>query len=906
MEKTRFKAVVLLLVSLLLFSGSALAQIAWSIDALEEPYSLTNVSDSTETVKIINITDSDGEPVNQTQLDSSDLELTRHYNITHGDATAMQYLHTGYYTTVLETNSSEGNGIKYMLEHGDDGIEDEENETEHMNFGNMTVELLTDFTEPVRAGSDREIEVNVTGPEGEPEGNAEVDVYFTNITDTTEEEGIRNYDSEDSFYFNSRVGMPTQDNSTYIMHVTASNSSLEYDSPYGSQSLIIETYPSIEGHLQYLNTTSGCNNESFFTQCQRDAEIETGYNITASEAQNVNLTLLFQDRETGEWENQTEIMMEENESFYEAQLQIPDLNSSRYEKQVQLMYNATNPPREEIERYYIDYETFTLEDKSPPKTQSGTYMVRLDISKPFTVEPENISRLNGEVNITNSTEGQVTNFSISDMELSDEGLYVYEAEMPYSLESGEYTVSGYIEDIYGENSTWTSSFMLEAVDQTFDVNYSLETSVNRTGIYSHNITLESMVDELNLSTDITGDIAEFTEINDTEYINFSTDTYDVETVFNISYVDSYSGEITFVDNDTGYNRTVDIDISATSCSLRNQTLCALTSGMEASVDENSTFEEKSFSLLYYGSEEGEEMITTEITGNITDRLNIDPSGTVLNHVNDTETFDLNFTSETSGIYTGDIRVQTVNGSLTLDIPVTLNSTIEPQDASILPPSSINLGTLAEGDDVSVDIDLENTGSVDIDQAVLSSDDYSIEADTVSLEPGETRAVTIEFTGVEAGSGTVDVEATTEFETLSRTIDVEADMVRDYEELADELLDRAIDLDSRASGPLVQDVQNLQNYDIPEIKTAYREGDYERAEELYNAADQELERIDSEIAQGETGGEEGGTETGGETDTTTETSGGIGGLLPFIAGLFVLLLIGFVGYTSIIPEEGDLS
>jgi len=120
----------------------------------------------------------------------------------------------------------------------------------------------------------------------------------------------------------------------------------------GVQSMYIETLPEIIGNIQRLNASSGCDGQSFFGECERDAVIDTAFNITSSDAENVNLTLSLRNKSSGMWENQSTVVMTDSGDgeFFTGEITVPDINTSAYDRVFQLQYNATNGGREENNR----------------------------------------------------------------------------------------------------------------------------------------------------------------------------------------------------------------------------------------------------------------------------------------------------------------------------------------------------------------------------------------------------------------------------------------------------------------------------------------------------------------------------------------------------------------------------
>ena len=209
-----------------------------------------------------------------------------------------------------------------------------------------------------------------------------------------------------------------------------------------------------------------------------------------------------------------------------------------------------------------------------------------------------------------------------------------------------------------------------------------------------------------------------------------------------------------------------------------------------------------------------------------------------------------------------------------------------------------MGEIQEGESVNEDIEVENTGDIEITSVSVSSEDYDVATESVSLEPDSSEEITIEFSEVESESGQVTLTAETESEAIEKTIDVSASVIPDYITRADDLEQRAIDLDSQISSDsdYQEDLNEAQSR-ISDIRTAYNRGNYDEAESLYSQVQSSLDDIEVGIRSS--------SSTGGD-DNTSQTGNNSGGLpiLPIAAAILVLLIIGFVAYTSIEFERGD--
>lgn len=904
-------AILLLGVFTLFFVTSASAE--WEISVLDQPYSFQNVSNVSNTAQIIELTDSGGTPINESQL-VSDSFVQYKYN---GSTTDMEWLNNGYWYADFELNHT-GGEIEFEAQGETESslIEDassEANATRSFNLGNMSVNLINDFSGPVNPEDEFDIQINVTDTVNNTfEDQADLDFYFTNGTWTSEIYNVNNIDDlnddgVDDHYKNFGLDFDLEYNSEYVLHINATNeSNLGYENPYGVQSMAIETFPEIKGNVIQLNASSGCNSESFFTECQRDAEIGTSFNVTSANAENVNLTLEIKDSETQEWENQTRTVLSENNGLYNGSIEVPDINTSSYDKEFRLKYNATNGGREEVVTRVIDYRDFRINDKSDAKTAKGSYRIKLEISKFFTPELLTRDRINdSSISVEEPSGDTLTTFTVEDMErLEGSGHYKRKINIPLDAEEGIYSMDAEVENLYNETKSETFNFNVTDVRQTFTLNEgeeNFEQSIDKTGNRSYNITLQNDLDsETNLSTEVSGDIEEFTEVNEGENITLDPEeSRNITLSMNISSVDDYDGEIKFMDREANYNSTLDVEIDHPPCNYRNESVCVLGSNLNTTGDERGEIV-KDFTALNYGELNTSYDYSFSLSGNITDYASLEFEETTLNETDDSETVNLTYSVNVPGFYSGTLEVG--NSEDNVQIPVSLESNVESTESSIVLSGDIDLGDLREGDSASTELDIENTGDVDVTSLTYESSEYDVSGDSLSISAGSTETVSIDFSEVNTESGELTVTGETSTDPATATVSVSANVVPDYGQKADDYEQRAIDLDSQISSDseYQTDVNSVQS-SISDLRSAFRSGNYERAETLSSDISSTLDNLETEVQSSESEPEPGQGEGGPDGDGS---SGGGIPILPIAAVIFVLLIVGFVAFTSIEFERGD--
>lgn len=896
----------LVLVSVLFLFLASPAAADWDITVLDQPYSFENVSKASDTVQVVNLTTADeDEPINESQLtDTSRVEYK--YN---GSTRDMEWLNSGYWYADFELDDPAGE-VEFEAEGETESslLSDsstEVNATRSFSPGNMSVDLMTDFSGQVNPEKQFDIQVNVTDDVNDTfEDEADVDFYFTNGSWTSEVYNINNMgdedgDGTDDHYKNFGLEFELGYDSTYILHINATNTSdVGYNDSYGAQSIQVETLPEIDGRIEYMNASTGCNNESFFTECERATEIQTGFNITQASADNVNLTLQLENQSSSEWEDESSIELTEEDGLYTGQVTVPDVNTSEYEEKFRLRYNASDSQRSHILDKVITYRDFRIVDKSDSVTGPGNYKVKLEIRKYFTPDLLTRSRIDDSlIEIRNPSDESLTSFDVEDMDRRpDPGYFSNTIEIPTDEEKGIYELEAEVTNIYNATRTETFNFNVTDIEQTFELNDGeddFEKTVDKTGEHEFNITVENQVDgDIEISTNTTGEISDFTTLNDGDNISLDPEeSRNVTVSFDIDSVDEYSGEIKFMDEPANYNSTLDVSLTHPFCGHREDTICLEQEDLNVSTDETDDIVE-TMTVRNFGEKDQEYTISLELSGNVSDYAELNESSVDLDTENDSKQVDLTYSPTSPGFYSGTLTLS--NDEDSLEVPVSLDSDVEASSTGISVTETVELGELSEGSSTSAEVELENTGDLEITDIEFSSTDYTVSSDSVDpISPEQTETVTVEFSEVESESGELTVTGETDSDEVSDTVSVSASVIPNYVERANQLEERIIDLDAQvdSDADAQMELNNVQTK-VQDIKSAYRQGDYDRAERLYREASTTLDSIERELGS-----------PGTQQNNDSNNQGGLP-ILPIGVAVFVLLLVGFVVYTSYIPEKGD--
>jgi hypothetical protein len=906
------KSTVTIILSILFLSSSAAA--AWTINDLDDPYSKDIISKGNQTVQVIEVLDNNDDPVNESGMSDHELEFL--YNDTEGED--MEHLENGYWYAKFDAKHNlTDREIEYELIENSPSAE-EINKTETLTSGNLTMNLETNLDTTFKANEETTVEVEIVDSyNGGIEEDATVDIYFTNGSWTSDPVEL-GYNSNRESY-RSLVQVPSNYNSTYVSIINATVSGASYQNSEGSIASVTEVYPNEFGEITELSTDgSGCNNSSFFQSCERDTEIDVGFNVSLFSSSRTDLELYKVDEDDGEWVEHDTMSMTENSGIWEASFEYPDINTSQYDSKLVMRINSTIDGDIFTLTRNISSKSYKIRDKSEPTAYLGdNYQVKASFVKFHSLEPLNSSRFNEAFfTIRRPDDTVFENFTLSEMDYRESsGLFVNSVDIPVEAENGSYSTEMKAWNIYDHYKNLNSGFTVEDIQSTFEVNDSIEMDINKTKVYNTTLELEGKSDSDKVVTfEYHDDIENFTEVNDGEDIHINgSETVETEVEFNISYVDDYSGSIKFMDEDVSYNSTVDVELDAPVCDIRDEALCMQRNDewVNITADERG-YQTEYVELIYLGDEDGG-FVSSDVSGDIFDYLSVDPFSFSVTHSQDIE---LNYSVEDRGEFLGEVNFTTSDDNGFITLGTKLDSNVEQRNASISVSGDTDLGEVQSGSDSSLTVQVENTGDVMVDSITASSPTYQVLATDQTISTGETADVDLDFTSVTAEEGEVTLDASTSEGTASDSITVTAtvnEVEVDYESKISDLRGRINELSARASSnELTTQIEDLR-LELSELRSQYEEGNIEAAEDRYDRMSSDLNEIEAEINSAEPNQDESGTDgqEGTQTEPTEPTEpsepdqdGGGGIVIPLIVALLVILIAGFVVYTSYIPEEGD--
>jgi len=174
---------------------------------------------------------------------------------------------------------------------------------------------------------------------------------------------------------------------------------------------------------------------------------------------------------------------------------------------------------------------------------------------------------------------------------------------------------------------------------------------------------------------------------------------------------------------------------------------------------------------------------------------------------------------------------------------------------------------------------------------------------MSLSAGSTETVSVEFSDITSESGQITVTAGSDrILRQKQQYLFLLQLFRIMRRKANELENRIIDLDSRVSSDseYQTELNNVQS-SVSDLRSAYRQGDYERAQTVNTQIENTLDTLGRDIAASSEP-----EPSNPQPQPGQDSDGGGMPIVPIAGVIFVVLIASFIGYTSIEFEKGDLS
>lgn len=911
MKLNGLKLVILILLTLG-FVSITVADLQWRMNPVDEPFSLNQTGVNTTTIQLVKLTYEDPnddtagwKPLTYDDINWSRSSVSYYYNKSNGSSSQLNHLRDSYWYATFKPNFTRGNLIKYNasgytnLGAGAVGSDGTTNVTEDLNVGDLKITNESELQDWYKADRNIKIEAQVTNSSNNnivSNSTGSVTVSFANESGQAASYTLNNYNDNENYFFNSEVTTPKATNSTFFMHIEASRTS--GIRPHGTYTKVIHTYPAIQGEITEFSSEKDCDDSEMVEECDQEAELDLEYNITAAAADSVNLSV-YAFNNSGRHEIKNMSLTREG-SLFNGSFKVPDINTSKYKKEIEFKFNASNDARTHIDRRNITVNSFDVERAGALTTSTGeNYELKLSFRKPYSLESLNKSRFNKiEVNITDADDNNLTNYTIEDLEYdSVTGTMQKELLIEADAPTGRYDIDVNAKNIYNETKTSNFRFRVRDIDATFDIE---DTTFQVNTLYSQNFTTH-IVNDINQENNITTDTSDLPDeirlVN--ESITLGPEANEsLMFEINLTDIQDVSGDLNLEGNQSGFNDTIEITADAPTCPVAGERLCSTTGEIDVEInDEDNPYSFQTIDILHLGPPGEKIQFNTSITGNISNLVEFTGEKTGIN-ITDSKEIGLNYTGSQEGNFTGKIHLATenetikVNTSLESNVSTGQTGNQQEEDSPDLSlsidPSSVDLGYLESGESASADVTVTNEGEDEAANLEATSTEYTVSINSESIPAGEEADLTINFEDVTSGSGEVSIEAVGG----STTLTVSANPV---ENRASDLRDRKSRLQTQVeSGSTAQQDLTELSAQISSYETSISGGNYEEAQETYQEIDSKLDRISRQTT----------TSPSGNTGEDNEDSSGGLPILPIAGGVIVIVLIVFVVYESYIPEEGD--
>ena len=859
MHRKRLKLVAFLILGLGL---SPFVASEWRMNPVDEPFSLNQTGANSNSLQFVLVEFKDPEtgnwmPVNTDNLETGDAaNFKYYYNRTNGSATALDYFRKGYWYASLQPTLNKGDAIKYNASgtvlHDGQTVSSGTvvNATEDLQVGNFDVEIQTDLSGELKAGSQVNMRVqveNISSSNLKTNSDTNVEVYFANSTYQSTTYELGNYDNQGDYFFNSQVYIPSNPGSDFVLHVEANSSG--GNRSHGTTSRFIDTAPSVNGEIDEFSSEDGCATQNDVTRCEQGANISIEYNITSSTAEKVNLSVYGYNSSGKILLKHKELLNEE--SMFTTEVEMPDLNTSRYADEVGFHINASNQDRSTIDRKNVTLEMFTIQDRSSPTVYTGNnYDLNLFLGKPYSLEAYNKTRFT-DVNVTveDPEDNVVQNFSKSGLDyLPTSGVLQGTFYVNSTLLRGNYDVKVDASNIYNRTKTLESGFSVRSTDTTFDLQNEAVFSVNRLQMRTFYADVENLVEANNNLEYETSLPTGVRLLNTTIQLSpFEQDVlaFGVE----LSRLEDRTGTVRLTDPDTNYNETINVTVDAANCQIQSGSLCSETDRISLTATNTEDITD-SISLRNVGPIDQNVEFNISVQGDISQVISFQGDKENLT-LEDQKEIEMTFETDNEGDYEGEVIFTTENDT-ELDVPVSMEvdlgpgsgnfegfndtgSGLEASDITVS-PSTVSLGTVYSGSAPSETIEIVNNGETQASPVAVTSSSFAITTtDVGSIPAGGTQRVIVTFNSINSRNGQIQVIAGPKQQQIS----VNAD------------------LQSRTGNQSSQEPEQGSSTESPE---------------------------------------------------SSENNGNQQGLgipiIPIIGIVLLLILIGFVFFTSYVPEEGD--
>ncbi|EGQ43193.1 MAG: hypothetical protein J07AB43_11830 [Candidatus Nanosalina sp. J07AB43] len=474
----------------------------------------------------------------------------------------------------------------------------------------------------------------------------------------------------------------------------------------------------------------------------------------------------------------------------------------------------------------------------------------------ISTEPPEISAPDAEARVTVGTN------TTGPLELArtESGTYTGEISIPDVPDSRmllQVTAETPISNMRGMESR---VLMTRAQGIGFDTNAtSIDLDVQKRGNYTRSVRVDNLLtDQNSVNISLSDSIENMTSAS-VNQINLEPEgNSSVEFDFNISEMQDSEGEIIFTEEETDISQNVDVSINTPECLLKNEQLCVQNvAELSATTDQRENIS-MNLDILNVGLRGSERDISTEVSGNVSEFIEVEN----LSAFNDSAQMNVDFVATRPGNYTGTLGLQASDS--VLEVPLDLAANFERLNTSVdVTPGQIDLGTVPEGNDATSEVMVENTGTTDIVNVTFSSSSFSISQNQDSgISEGESRNYTLTFSSVSAVSGEVELAASSEDESVSRSMSVSGSTVTPVTQMKNEISNRVSSLRRQANSTSTLSQLTDIEAQRSSIQTSWDRGNYAEAQSKYQTALSDLNAVEAQVGSSGTGGSGAGGTGGG--------------------------------------------
>ncbi|PSH00994.1 MAG: hypothetical protein BRC30_00610, partial [Nanohaloarchaea archaeon SW_7_46_7] len=441
-----------------------------------------------------------------------------------------------------------------------------------------------------------------------------------------------------------------------------------------------------------------------------------------------------------------------------------------------------------------------------------------------------------DANITDPNGQLLASYNLSNVSLGTDEQFTETIDIPGDAMTGDYQIEMFVEDVYRGNKTVLRSFSVRENTQTFELSdTTLEPEFNRKGQYETELNITDISGTgLNISMAKSNGLEG--ALNFTE--DFQVDPDEMKSLtleWNISDLQSYSGEIEVVDEDSNYNTTVDVDTDAPDCEMQDGNLCSPSSNSVTETMDERTTRETTVEVINIGEQGSTRTVSMSVSGNISDYVSVPEEESF----SDTYEIPVNFTPQERGMFTGTMTAASENSELQYDLE--LNSNVPSGTPNVDVTETVNIGPLVEGESEDAEVAIDNTGEIKVGNISLSSETYSVDADTDGMEiPGESSdTISVTFNDVSSSSGQLEISLEA-LEQANETVDVSAEVYSDYSSKIDDLFSDIQNLRDSTGNQQALSTLDEAETTLDSAEVSWENGNYEDAINTYEDADEKYQ------------------------------------------------------------------